>query len=146
MQPRIHAITLGVADLERSLAFYREGLGFSSPGIVGTEFIGSEVEPAGSAAMFTLDDGLVLSLYPRKDLAKDAGVPASQDAGASFSIGHFVQSRDEVDALLANAAKAGATITAGPHERPWGIYAGYFADPDGFLWEIICFNRATDTA
>jgi uncharacterized protein len=138
MKPHINILTLGVSDLERSLSFYREGLGFSSPGIVGAEHPGSEREPAGAAAMFTMDDGFILSLYPRTELAKDAGLPGAALAGTGFSIGHIVNSREEVDAVLAQARAAGATITDEPHERPWGIYSGYFADPDGHLWEVIC--------
>lgn len=128
-----------MTDLERSLAFYR-GLGLRSAGIIGTEFTGDEVNPAGTAAMFQLDGGLILSLYPRSELAKDAnlplGQPVSGDAG-EFSIGHLVGSRAEVDAVLAEAVAAGATLTDEPHERPWGIYSGYFRDPDGHMWEVI---------
>jgi uncharacterized protein len=137
MKPHINILTLGVSDLERSLSCYREGLGFSSPGIVGAEFPGSEREPAGAAAMFTMDDGFILALYPRTELAKDAGLPAAARAGTGFSIGHIVNSREEVDAVLAQARAAGARVTDEPHERAWGIYSGYFADPDGYLWEVI---------
>src|SRR5439155_12154697 len=74
MQPRIHVITLGVRDLERALAFYRDGLGLPSPGVIGTEFEGDETTPAGAAAMFELEGGVTLALYPRTELAKDANV------------------------------------------------------------------------
>jgi catechol 2,3-dioxygenase-like lactoylglutathione lyase family enzyme len=124
-----------VSDLERSLAFYR-ALGLESPGVIGTEFEGDETTPAGAAAMFRLRDGLLLALYPRTELAKDANVPLEPTIGA-FSIGHLVSSRSEVDAVLAQAEAAGATLTDDAHERPWGIYSGYFRDPDGHLWEII---------
>lgn len=136
MKPRIGVITLGVTDLERSLAFYR-GLGLQSPGVIGTEFEGDEATPAGAAAMFQLDGGLILALYPRSELAKDAHVPLGPPKSGEFSIGHLVGSRGEVDAVLAQAAAAGATLTDEPHERPWGIYSGYFRDPDGHLWEVI---------
>ena len=135
MEPRIHVLTLGVRDLQRALAFYR-ALGLESPGVIGTEFEGDETTPAGAAAMFELRGGLVLALYPRSELAKDANVPLEPTTGA-FSIGQLVASRADVDAVLAAAAAAGATLTEQPHERPWGIYSGYFRDPDGHLWEII---------
>jgi uncharacterized protein len=132
MEPRIHVITLAVRDLDRALAFYREGLGLESPGVVGTEFTGDDDSPAGAIAIFRLDDGLILSLYPRTELAKDADVPLGPPKSGEFSIGHLVASREDVDTLIAQAEAAGAT-----HDRPWGIYSGYFRDPDGHLWEII---------
>jgi uncharacterized protein len=135
VEPHIDVLTLGVGDLERALVFYR-ALGLESPGVIGTQFEGDETTPAGAAAMFELRSGLALMLYPRSELAKDANVPLEPAAGA-FSIGHFVASRDEVDAVLARAEAAGATLTDEAHERPWGIYSGYFRDPDGHLWEII---------
>ena len=135
MEPRVDVLTLGVADLERALAFYR-ALGLESSGVMGTQYVGDETTPAGAAAMFELRSGLALMLYPRSELAKDANVPLEPTTGA-FSIGHFVASRDEVDAVLARAEAAGATLTDEAHERPWGIYSGYFRDPDGHLWEII---------
>jgi catechol 2,3-dioxygenase-like lactoylglutathione lyase family enzyme len=130
VEPRIHVLTLAVDDLERALDFYRQ-LGLESPGVIGTEFAGDETTPAGAAAMFELESGLTLALYPRSELAKDAGVRGE------FSIGHIVDSKDEVDALLAQAEAAGATVIGEPHDRPWGIYSGYFRDPDGHLWEVI---------
>jgi catechol 2,3-dioxygenase-like lactoylglutathione lyase family enzyme len=144
MQPRIHVITLAVDNLDRALRFYRDGLGLESPGVGGTEFAGDDTTPAGAVAMFQLQGGLILSLYPRGELAKDANVPAGPPKTGEFSIGHAVGSRDEVDALLARAAAAGATPTGEPHERPWGIYSGYFRDPDGHLWEIV-WNPKLDT-
>ena len=137
MEPRIHVITLAVGDLDRALAFYRDGLGFESPGVIGTEFTGDDVTPGGAAAMFQLHGGLMLSLYGRADLAKDANMPLGPPKSGEFSIGHLVASREDVDALLAEAEAAGATLTYRPHERPWGIYSGYFRDLDGHLWEII---------
>ena len=137
MEPRVHVITLAVGDLERSLEFYREGLGLESPGVVGTEFIGDETTPAGAVAMFELEGGLILALYPRTELAKDANVPLGPPKTGEFSIGHTVGTKAEVDAVLSRAEAAGATLTDQPHERPWGIYSGYFRDLDGHLWEII---------
>ena len=144
MQPRIHVITLAVSDLVRALAFYREGLGLESAGIVGTEFAGDETNPAGDLAMFRLQGGLILALYPRTELAKDAKVPFGPPKAGEFSIGQLVASRADVDALLAEAAAAGATVTDPPHDRPWGIYSGYFRDRDGHLWEIIWDPQSAD--
>ena len=94
--------------------------------------------------MFQLQGGLILALYPRTELAKDANIsPGSPQAG-EFSIGHAVASRADVDALLGRAEKAGAPLTGKPHHRPWGIYSGYFRDPDGRLWEIL-WNPQLDT-
>jgi catechol 2,3-dioxygenase-like lactoylglutathione lyase family enzyme len=137
MQPRIHAITLAVADLERALAFYRDGLGLESTGIFGAEFAGDETNPSGAVAMFYLQGGLILSVWPRSELAKDALIPFGPPKTGEFSLGHAVASKEEVDALIARAEAAGATVTQSPRDRPWGIYAGYFRDPDGHLWEIM---------
>lgn len=139
LRARIHVVTLGVDDLDRALAFYRDGLGLPSKGITGTQFAGDEQNPAGDVAMFTLEDGLILSLYPRPELAKDAGVDPNYTVGSGFSIGHLVDSPAEVDRILELAALAGGRVLGPAHERPWGIYSGYFADPDGHLWEIIYF-------
>lgn len=136
MQPRINVITLAVADLDRALAFYRDGLGFASSGVIGTEFRG-ETEADGAVAMFTLDGGLILAVYPRSELAKDAGLPPGPPPAGEFSIGHVVDSRADVDAVLADAKAAGATLLAEPRDRPWGIYSSYFQDPDGHLWEVL---------
>jgi uncharacterized protein len=135
MRSRIHVLTLGVADLERSLAFYR-ALGFESEGMIGTEF------PGGTAAMFELEDGLILALYGREDLERDANATFDAPGQGEFSIGHLVASREEVDSVLEAARAAGATLTEEPHDRPWGIYSGYFRDPDGHLWEVIWNPRA----
>ena len=145
MQPRIHVVTLAVDDLERALAFYREGLRFDSPGIIGTEFVGDERNPGGAAAMFELEAGLILSLYGRDDLAKDAGIPSGTPTSGPFSLGRLVPTREDVDAVLAQAVAAGAEQIGKPHDRPWGIYSGYFRDPDGHLWEII-WNPAMNVA
>ena len=137
MRPSIRVVTLAVADLERSLAFYRDGLGLASSGIVATEYHDDVSGAAGAIATFELDDGLFLSLYPRTDLAKDAGIALDATSRTEFSLGHLVDSREEVDAVLARARAAGARLTGGPRERPWGIYSAYFEDPDGHLWEVI---------
>ena len=137
MDAHIDVVTLAVADLDRALAFYRDGLGLQSRGVIGTEYLGDDVTPAGAIATFELNGGLILALYPRTELAKDASVELGPPKSGEFSIGHLVQSRAEVDALLSQAAAAGATLTDEAHDRPWGIYSGYFRDPDGHLWEII---------
>ncbi len=137
MKPRISVITLGVDSLERSLAFYREGLGWPSKGIVATE-LHDEVSGAnGAIALFELHNGLLLSLYPRTDLAKDAQQKKGAGNPPEFSLGYLTNAKEEVDAILEQAKAAGATVTDEPRDRPWGIYSGYFKDLDGHLWEII---------
>ncbi|ERR1700743_2446179 len=131
MKPRIKVLTLAVADLEKSLAFYRAGLGLASQGIVGTEF------EDGAVAFFEMNGGdLIFALYPRDKLAKDANVPPSAPSPSELSIGHFVGSKATVDAVMAQAEQAGATITDPARARFWGGYAGYFQDLDGHLWEV----------
>jgi catechol 2,3-dioxygenase-like lactoylglutathione lyase family enzyme len=137
MDARIDVITLAVADLDRALAFYRDGLGLPTRGVIGTEFVGDDSAPAGAIALFELRGGLILALYPRTELAKDANVALAPPTPGEFSIGHLVSSKADVDALLARAQAAGATLPDRPHDRPWGIYSGYFRDPDGHLWEVI---------
>ncbi|HEY5285797.1 MAG TPA: VOC family protein [Solirubrobacteraceae bacterium] len=140
MEPHIDVITLAVSDLERSLVFYRDGLGLEGE-LVGTEYAGDELTPAGAAAMFKLKGGSMLMLYPRSELAKDANIAPAPAQTGEFSIGHLVANPADVDALLARAEDAGATLTDRPHDRPWGIYSGYFRDLDGHLWEVICNPR-----
>jgi predicted lactoylglutathione lyase len=135
MKPRVHAITLAVEDLERSLSFYRS-LGLESAGIVASEFPGDDEMAAGAIAVFELD-GLMLCVFPRSELAKDAKVPVPAPGSGLFSIGHAVGSKAEVDALLQSAEEAGATVTVRAYDRPFGVYSGYFQDPDGHLWEIL---------
>lgn len=131
MKPRINVITLGVGDLEKSPAFYRDGLGLPTKGISGTEF------EDGPIVLFNMSDNLTLSLYPKGALAKDARVSVSPPSPAEFSIGHIVKSKQEVDAVMKQAEKAGAKITDPAHDRFWGGYSGYFQDVDGHLWEVI---------
>jgi uncharacterized protein len=135
VEPRLDVITLAVADLELALAFYRR-LGLESKGIVGAEWVDETTGANGAIAMFKLEGGLLLNLYLRADLAKDAEIPDGPPKSGEFSLAQLVRSRDEVDEALENAAAAGATVTL-PHDRPWGIYSGYFRDPDGHLWEVI---------
>ena len=137
MKSRINVITLAVADLERSLAFYRDGLGLESQGVVATELLDDHTGASGDIVIFNLEGGLFLCPYPRSELAKDAGVPLGASKSGEFSIGHAVVSRAEVEEVLARAEAAGAKVDDKPHDRPWGIYSGYFLDPDGHLWEVM---------
>lgn len=130
MRPRIKVITLGVEDLDKSLAFYRDGMGLPMQGIIGTEF------EDGAVVFFNMNDDLVLALYPKPALAKDAKVSVSSPSPAEFSIGHIVGSREDVDSIMQQAEQAGAKITDPAHDRFWGGYSGYFQDLDGHLWEI----------
>ncbi len=137
MEAHISVITLAVTDLEKSLAFYRDGLGLPTKGIIGTEFKGDKTHPSGAVVMFELQHGLILALYPRSELAKDANLSVGVASSTEFSLGHIVKSKQEVDALMKRAQAAGAIVTDEAHERPWGIYSGYFQDVDGHLWEVI---------
>ena len=130
MQPRITLVTLGVDDLPRAVAFYRDGLGLPTQGIVGEEF------ENGAVAFFDLAQGLRLALWPRKSLAADSGLPVAARSATEFSLAHNTASREEVDAVMAQASRAGATVVKPAHDTFWGGYAGYFQDPDGHLWEV----------
>lgn len=130
MKPRIKVITLGVSDLEKSLKFYRDGLGLPTKGIIGTEF------EDGAVVFFNINDDLILALYPKSSLAKDAKISVSPSSPSEFSIGHIVKSKTEVDEIIEQSEKAGAKITDPARDRFWGGYSGYFQDPDGHLWEI----------
>ncbi|MBE0620255.1 MAG: VOC family protein [Burkholderiales bacterium] len=131
MKPRISVITICVDDLQRSLAFYRDGLGLKTEGIVGREF------EHGAVAFFDLQAGLKLAIWPRSSLAHDSGLPPGAPSATEFSIGHNVSSRAEVDAVMAQARSAGATIVKSARDTFWGGYAGYFQDPDQHLWEVV---------
>lgn len=131
MKQRINVLTIGVDDLEKSLKFYRDGLGLKTEGIVGTEF------EHGAVVFFDLQDGLKLALYPRKEIAWDAKIPLDSPSSTEFTIGHLVASKEEVDAVIEHAKKAGAKIVKPAQDTFWGGYAGYFQDPDGHLWEVV---------
>ncbi|HEY3059902.1 MAG TPA: VOC family protein [Chloroflexota bacterium] len=131
MRPRVTVLTLGVDDLERSLAFYRDGLGLQSPGIVGQEF------DYGAVAFFNLHGGLMLALWPRASIARDTDLPVSPRSPTEFTLGHNVRTTEEVDRVMAEAQAAGATIVKPAAQTFWGGYAGYFQDPDGHLWEVL---------
>ena len=130
MKPRITLITLGVGDLERSVLFYRDGLGLPTDGIVGTEF------ENGAVAFFELHGGLRLALWPRSSLAHDAGLTVGPPSPTEFALAHNVGSPAEADAVMEQARAAGATIVKHAQHTFWGGYAGYFQDPDGHLWEV----------
>jgi hypothetical protein len=130
MKPRITLITIGVDDLDRSLRFYRDGLGLETKGIVGTGF------EHGAVVFIDLQSGLKLALWPRRSLAHDTGLPVGAPAATEFSLGHNVSSKEEVDTVMAQARRAGATIVKPAQDTFWGGYAGYFQDPDQHLWEV----------
>lgn len=131
MKPRITVITLGVDDLERSLKFYRDGLMLPTEGIVGQEF------EHGAVAFFDLQSGLRLAIWKRKDIAHDTKLNQTMPSPTEFTLGHNVGSKEEVDLVMEQAEKAGATITVSPQDTFWGGYSGYFQDPDGHLWEVV---------
>ncbi len=130
MQPRITLITLGVDDLEAAVRFYRDGLGLPTQGIIGTEF------EHGAVAFFDLAGGLQLALWPRTSIAADTGLEVTPPSATEMTIAHNVNSREEVDDVMAQAAAAGARIVKPATDTFYGGYAGYFADPDGHLWEV----------
>lgn len=130
MKPRITVLTIGVDDLERAFAFYKDGLGLPTKGVVGREF------EHGAVAFFDLEAGLKLAVWPRNSLAHDTGLRQTPGSATEFSIGHNVRTTEEVDAVMQQAERAGATIVKPARKTFWGGYAGYFADPDGHLWEV----------
>ena len=140
MKPRLNVVTLAVRDLDASLSFYRDGLGLSGK-IIGTEYTDEVSGASGAVGFIELQGGLILALYPRVDLIKDAAVPDAPPSQVEFSLGYLTKNEADVDEILRQAAAAGARVTEAPRKRGWGIYSGYFADPDGHLWEII-FNPA----
>ncbi len=123
MKPRMSMITLGVDDLNRSIDFYQNGLGFPRHG------------EAEEVAFFSLD-GTWLGLYGREALAEDAQLSPDGAGFNSFAIAHNVNSKEEVDAVMQQAIDAGAELVKKPQKVFWGGYSGYFKDPDGHLWEV----------
>jgi uncharacterized protein len=130
MQPRIKVLTLAVEDLDRALAFYRDGLGLQTEGVIGEEF------ENGAVVFIPLEGGMILALWPASSLSNEAKVAATKNRLGAITIGHIVPTKADVDALLAQAERAGGTITDPPAERFWGGYSGHFHDPDGHIWEI----------
>jgi catechol 2,3-dioxygenase-like lactoylglutathione lyase family enzyme len=129
MLPRLSVLTLAVDDLPRALAFYRDGLGWPTQGIIGQE------HAHGAVVFFSLQNGLRLALWPRTSLAYDTGLPVL--SGVTASLAHNVSTPAEVDAIHAQALQAGATQVKAPHPTFYGGYAAYFQDPDQHLWEIV---------
>ena len=130
MKPRITIITLGVDDLDRSLTFYRDGLGLPTQGIIGKEF------EYGAVVFFDLQNGVKLALWPRKSIAHDTRIPIQSPSATEFILAHNVSSKEEVDLVMQQAKAAGATIIKVAQETFYGGYAGYFLDPDQHVWEI----------
>lgn len=132
MKPRVSVITIGVDDLEAAVKFYRDGLGWPTEGIIGTEF------EYGAVAFFDLQHGIKFALYPRSSIAKDAEIIQSPRSPTEFTLGHNVASEAEVDAVMERAVAAGAHLVRPAQKAFWGGRSGYFQDPDGHLWEVVC--------
>ncbi len=124
MKQSIRVVTLGVDDLRRSRAFYSDGLGWTP------------LRDLGEIVFYQAGFGLLLAIWPLQDLAGDVGAPLTP--GSSFSLGHNVDSRQEVDEVIDRARRAGAKILKEPQDAPlFGGYQGYFSDPDGYLWDVV---------
>jgi uncharacterized protein len=133
MKPRISVITIGVDSLERSVAFYRDGLGWPTEGIVGTQY------ENGAVAFFDMQAGLKLALWPRKSIAADSGLPLGPPSATEMALAHNVGTEAEVRVIMAKAQAAGAKVIKPPGPAFWGGCTACFQDPDGHLWEIA-FN------
>lgn len=131
MKPAITVITLGVDDLERSLKFYRDGLGFETEGIIGQQF------EHGAVVFIQLSESLKLALWPRASISHDTGLALGPISVTEFTLGHNVSSAEEVDQVMSQAKSAGANIVKPAHKTFWGGYSGYFQDPDGHVWEVV---------
>jgi catechol 2,3-dioxygenase-like lactoylglutathione lyase family enzyme len=123
MEQRLSIVTLGVRDLAKSRKFY-EALGWRA------------AKAGGEGVVFFQINGLALALFGRAALAKDAGVPDSAPGFSGISLAHNVRDKAEADAVLAHAAKCGGRLVKPAQDTFWGGYSGYFADPDGHLWEV----------
>jgi uncharacterized protein len=130
MKPRITVITLGVDDLDKSLTFYRDGLGLPTQGIIGKEF------EYGAVVFFDLQNDVKLALWPRKSIAHDTQLPVQAPSATEFTLAQNVSSKEEVDMVMEQAKKAGAKIIKSVQDTFYGGYAGYFQDPDTHVWEI----------
>jgi catechol 2,3-dioxygenase-like lactoylglutathione lyase family enzyme len=130
MRPNFKVLTLAVDDLDRALTFYRDGMGLPTEGIIGQEF------EYGAVAFFELANGVILAVWPSASLARDTNVTATSNRLGAISIGHIVKTKEEVNEVMAQAERAGATIVDPARDRFWGGYSGHFHDPDGHLWEI----------
>lgn len=132
MKPKVSLITLGVRDFERSLRFYRDGLGLPCPNF-----------KEGEDIVFFALEGTWLALYPFDKLAEDATVAPDGNGFRGVTLAHNEPSIEGVDRVFAEALAAGATAVKQPQKVFWGGYSGYFADPDGYLWEVA-YNPFTD--
>lgn len=130
MKPRITVLTLGANDLEKAVAFYRDGLGWATEGIIGKEF------EYGAVAFFDLQHGVRLALWPGKSISNDTNLTQKEPSPTDFTIGHNVASKEEVDDVMEQAKNAGAIIVKPAQDTFYGGYAGYFQDPDQHLWEV----------
>lgn len=137
MNPRITFITLGVDNLETSLLFYRDGLGLPTNGIVGTEF------EYGAVVFFALQSGLTLALYPRRNLAKDSGLSLGPVSFPELSIGHNVASKDEVDAVMEQARRAGAVIIKEAQDTFGVVTLAIFKTPIGICGKSHGIHRCS---
>jgi len=135
MKPHVSAITLGVSDLERAKQFYKEGLGWPA------------LQEYAQWVFFSVNNGASgLGLIPRDVLGADTGSAADSGAPASVTLSYLVTSEDRVEAVLAEAERAGGKIVK-PAEKPtWGGVSGYFADPDGYLWKVASGEGAQAVA
>ena len=131
MKARVSVLTLGVSDLQKSVSFYRDGLGLPTEGIIGQEF------EHGAVAFFDLAGGLKLAVWSQRDIAHDTGLPLQPPSSTSFTIAHNVSTMEEVDEVMNTAERAGAEIVKSPVSTFYGGYAGYFRDPDGHLWDVV---------
>jgi catechol 2,3-dioxygenase-like lactoylglutathione lyase family enzyme len=128
MEPRLSFVTLVVRDVAVSRDFYVGGLGWPA-----------ELDVPGEVLMIRVGQKLVLSLWQEDDAVKELGpIGRPERAALPFTLAHNVATAEEVDRVLAEAVRAGAAVVAEPVERDWGGYTGYFADPDGFRWEVAC--------
>ncbi|MBI2326492.1 VOC family protein [Candidatus Collierbacteria bacterium] len=132
MKPKISLITLGVTDFKKSLRFYRDGLGFTPRNFNDKEEV-----------VFFEMEGSWLSLFPKNKLAADAAVSEEGSGFTGITLAHNVKSKEEVDKVFALAISVGAKPIKNPQDVFWGVYSGYFADPDGYLWEVA-YNPFTD--
>ena len=132
MKPKISFITLGARDLPQMIAFYRDGLGFPTHNYTDGD----------DMVLFRLE-GSWLGLFPRSEAAKDAGVSPEGAGFTGVTLSHNEPSKGAVDQAFAEAIAAGATVVKPPQDVFWGGYSGYFADPEGNLWEVA-YNPFTD--
>lgn len=126
MDPRIHIITLGVTNLERSYLFYHHGLGFPT------------TRTPNGGIIFFQTGGVCLALYPADELAEDVSpdFPAERARFPGITLAHNTRKKEDVDRILQMAVVAGGTLEKPAADTFWGGYSGYFSDPDGYLWEV----------